>query len=107
MKLSFRAVGGAPCWRCAGIVHHYTIDDTVTLVDARCEDCNADNAFCPSCGFEVDTPAAVVVTAHRLSQALPRLPSTRCRDCGWVTPRFDCPHTGCNGVALHTKDWPR
>jgi hypothetical protein len=27
----------------------------------------------------------------------------RCPDCGWSLPRFDCPHQGCNGVALHKR----
>ena len=23
----------------------------------------------------------------------------RCSDCGWILPRFGCPHAGCHGVA--------
>ena len=31
----------------------------------------------------------------------------RCPDCGWELPRFDCPHQGCNGVALHVSPQTR
>jgi hypothetical protein len=70
MKVQFSsAVGGEPCWRCAGIVYDYTVDDTVSLIDARCSDCRADNTFCQPSNFSADSVSAVTVTkAHKESQ---------------------------------------
>jgi hypothetical protein len=42
------------------------------------------------------------IDASQMIARIKPMPS-RCPDCGWSLPRFDCPHQGCNGVALHKR----
>jgi hypothetical protein len=62
VKMNFHSDNGAACWRCSGTIYTYTVDDTVTYVDARCVSCGADNMFYPRSA--VDTPQHVS-WAHR------------------------------------------
>lgn len=66
MRMRYHSDNGAPCWKCAGTIYTYTVDDAVTYVGATCIGCGADNMFYPPKHWQMSlNEAANVSASHR------------------------------------------
>lgn len=64
MRLQYHSDIGKPCYRCDCTIFTYYVDDCVSLVDAFCHACHAQNTF--TTPMYIDSPQLASL-AHRNS----------------------------------------